>query len=233
MVWKFVSPKERKRERIHMGSRGQKRTETADELPADKRACSSLDFRPSSSNCSSVRTHLNLPNSTPDADMETSSSTSASSRSDGEHEKEDESAYGSCDSDDAEQQPRHHILRDYQRRRSSSDHGKLNTILSNLNEGNGGSGQLAALTELCEVLSFCNEDSLSSLMADSLSPVLVNLAKNESNANIMLLAIRGMTYLCDVYPRSSGFLVRHDAVPALCERLLAIEYVDVAEQVCF
>ncbi|KAG4152318.1 hypothetical protein ERO13_D04G115800v2 [Gossypium hirsutum] len=213
-----------------MGSRGQKRTETADELPADKRACSSLEFRPSSSNCSSIRTHLNSPNSTPDADMETSSSTSASSRSDGEHEKEDESAYGSCDSDDAEQQPRHHILRDYQRRRSSSDHGKLNTILSNLNEGNGGSGQLAALTELCEVLSFCNEDSLSSLMADSLSPVLVKLAKNESNANIMLLAIRGMTYLCDVYPRSSGFLVRHDAVPALCERLLAIEYVDVAEQ---
>ncbi|GMI80035.1 ubiquitin-protein ligase 4 [Hibiscus trionum] len=212
-----------------MESRGQKRMETADELPADKRACSSLEFRPSSSNCSSIRTHLNSPIPTPDADMETSSSASGSTRSD--DEKEEDSAYGSCDSDDAEQQPRHHILRDYQRRRSSSDHGKLSSILSNLNEeGNGGSGQLAALTELCEVLSFCNEDSLSSLMADSLSPILVKLAKNESNANIMLLAIRGMTYLCDVYPRSSGFLVRHDAVPALCERLLAIEYVDVAEQ---
>ncbi|XP_039066065.1 E3 ubiquitin-protein ligase UPL4-like isoform X1 [Hibiscus syriacus] len=214
-----------------MGSRGQKRTETTDELPADKRACNSLEFRPSSSNCSSIRTHLNSPISTPDAEMETSSSASGSIRSDGEHEKEEDSGYGSCDSDDAEQQPRHHILRDYQRRRSSSDHGKLSSILSNLNGGgNGGSGQLAALTELCEVLSFCNEDSLSSLMVDSLSPILVKLVKIESNANIMLLAIRGMTYLCDVYPRSSGFLVRHDAVPALCEQLLAIEYVDVAEQ---
>ncbi|XP_022767409.1 E3 ubiquitin-protein ligase UPL4-like isoform X2 [Durio zibethinus] len=214
-----------------MENRGQKRTETADELPADKRACSSLEFRPSSSNSSSIQTHLNSPNSTPGADIGTSSSASASSRSDGEHEKEEDSAYGSCDSEEADQQPRHHILRDYQRRRSSSDHGKLNNILSNLNEeGDGGSGQLAALTELCEVLSFCNEDSLSSLMADSLSPILVKLAKNESNANIMLLAIRGITYLCDVFPRSSGFLVRHDAVPALCERLLAIEYVDVAEQ---
>ena len=217
-----------------MGNRGQKRTETADELPADKRACSSLEFRPSSSNSSSIQTHLNSPNSTPDADMDTSSSASASSRSDGEHEKEEDSAYGSCDSDDAEQQPRHRILRDYQRRRSSSDHGKLNNILSNLKEeGNGGSGQLDALTELCEVLSFCNEDSLSSLMADSLSPILVKLVKNENNANIMLLAIRGITYICDVFPRSSGFLVRHDAVPALCQRLLAIEYVDVAEQVKF
>ncbi|XP_017976957.1 PREDICTED: E3 ubiquitin-protein ligase UPL4 isoform X2 [Theobroma cacao] len=214
-----------------MGNRGQKRTETADELPADKRACSSLEFRPSSSNSSSIQTHLNSPNSTPDADMDTSSSASASSRSDGEHEKEEDSAYGSCDSEDAEQQPRHHILRDYQRRRSSSDHGKLNNILSNLNEeGNGDSGQLAALTELCEVLSFCTEDSISSLMADTLSPILVKLAKNESNANIMLLAIRSITYLSDVFPRSSGFLVRHDAVPALCQRLLAIEYVDVAEQ---
>ncbi|XWS59721.1 hypothetical protein CRYUN_Cryun08bG0146300 [Craigia yunnanensis] len=214
-----------------MGNRGQKRTETAEELPADKRACSSLEFRSSSSNSSSIQTHLNSPNSTPDADMDTSSSASASSRSDGEHEKEEDSAYGSCDSDDAEQQPRHHILRDYQRRRSSSDHGKLNNILSNLNEeGNGGSGQLAAMTELCEVLSFCNEDSLSSLMADSLSPILVKLAKDENNVNIMLLAIRGITYLCDGFPRSSGFLVRHDAVPALCQRLLAIEYVDVAEQ---
>ncbi|OMO73502.1 E3 ubiquitin-protein ligase [Corchorus olitorius] len=213
-----------------MGNRGQKRTETADELPADKRACSSLEFRPSSSNSSSIQTHLNSPNSTPDADMETSSSASASSRSDGEHEKEEDSAYGSCDSD-AEQQPRHRMLRDYQRQRSTGDHGKLNNILSNLSEdGNGASGQLAALTELCEVLSFCNEDSLSSLMADSLSPILVKLARNESTADIMLLAIRGITYLCDVFPRSSGFLVRHDAVPALCQRLLAIEYVDVAEQ---
>ncbi|XVF76511.1 hypothetical protein PTKIN_Ptkin13bG0271900 [Pterospermum kingtungense] len=213
-----------------MANRGQKRMETADELPADKRACSSLEFRPSSSN-TSIQTHLNSPNSTRDADMDTSSSASASSRSDGEHDKEEDSAYGSCDSDDAERQPRHRILRDYQRRRSSGDHGKLNSIISSLkDEGNGASGQLAALTELCEVLSFCNEDSLSISMVDSLSPILVKLAKEESNADIMLLAIRGITYLCDVFPRSSSILVRHDAVPALCQRLLAIEYVDVAEQ---
>ncbi|KAL0309765.1 UNVERIFIED_CONTAM: E3 ubiquitin-protein ligase UPL4 [Sesamum radiatum] len=67
-------------------------------------------------------------------------------------------------------------------------------------------------------------------MVDSFSPVLVRLARHESNPDIMLLAIRAITYLCDVNPRSSGFLVRHDAVPALCQRLMAIEYLDVAEQ---
>ncbi|KAG7964552.1 hypothetical protein I3843_09G176100 [Carya illinoinensis] len=214
-----------------MGNRGQKRAEMVDELPADKRACSSLDFRPSSSN-SSVQTHMNSPNSaheTRDNDMETSSSASASSRSEGEPERD--SAYGSCDSDDAEQ--RHSNLRhyrDYQRQRSSTDHGKFKRILSSLSEESGPSEQLASLTELCEVLSFCTQDSLSSMVSDSLSPLLVNLAKHESNPDIMLLAIRAITYICDVYPRSSNFLIRHDAVPALCQRLLAIEYLDVAEQ---
>ncbi|XP_050242873.1 E3 ubiquitin-protein ligase UPL4 isoform X2 [Quercus robur] len=213
-----------------MGNRGQKRTEMVDELPADKRACSSLDFRPSSSN-SSVQTHMNSTHSiheTHDNDMDTSSSASASSRSEGEPERD--SAYGSCDSDDAGQR-RNNLrdYRDYQRQRSSGDHGKFKRILTSLSEESEPSGQLAALTELCEVLSFCTEDSLSSMISDSLAPLLVKYAKHESNPDIMLLAIRAITYICDVYPRSSNFLIRHDAVPALC-RLMAFEYVDVAEQ---
>ncbi|KAF3510574.1 hypothetical protein F2Q69_00000108, partial [Brassica cretica] len=53
---------------------------------------------------------------------------------------------------------------------------------------------------------------------------------HESNADIMLLAIRAITYLSDVYPRSVAFLVKHETLPALCQRLQAIEYLDVAEQ---
>lgn len=213
-----------------MGNRGQKRAEIIDELPADKRACSSLEFRPSSSN-SSIQTNVNSTNSTPethDADMDTSSSGSASSRSE-EEEHERDSAYGSCDSDEAI--PRQSSsLHNYQTQRSLGDHGRLRSALSSLTEGSEPSGQLAALTELCEVLSFCTEDSLSSMMTDSLSPVLVRLSRHEDNPDIMLLAIRALTYLCDVFPRASVFLVRHDAVPVLCQRLMAIEYLDVAEQ---
>ncbi|KAL2323294.1 hypothetical protein Fmac_027673 [Flemingia macrophylla] len=208
-----------------MGSRGQKRPEMVDELPADKRACSSLDFRPSSSN-SSIQTHMNSAVEVHDHDMDTSSSASASSQSEGEPEKD--SAYGSCDSDDMEQH--HSSLHEYHRRRLSSDHGKFKNIISSLSGQTEPSCQLAVLTELCEVLSFCTEGSLSSMTSDLLSPLLVNLAKHESNPDIMLFSIRAITYICDLYPRSAGFLVRHDAVPTLCQRLLAIEYLDVAEQ---
>ncbi|KAK7393587.1 hypothetical protein VNO78_22145 [Psophocarpus tetragonolobus] len=208
-----------------MGSRGQKRPEMVDELPADKRACSSLDFRPSSSN-SSVQTPMNSTVEAHDHDMDTSSSASASSQSEGEPEKD--SAYGSCDSDDMEQH--HNTLHEYHRRRLSNDHGKFKNIISSLSGQIEPSCQLAVLTELCEVLSFCTEGSLPSMTSDLLSPLLVKLAKNESNPDIMLFSIRAITYICDLYPRSASFLVRHDAVPTLCQRLLAIEYQDVAEQ---
>ncbi|ESQ40197.1 hypothetical protein EUTSA_v10012430mg [Eutrema salsugineum] len=211
-----------------MENRGQKRMEVVEELPADKRACNSQDFRPSTSG-SSVQAQANGTSSgheNADADMDTSSSASHSSRSDEEQDKD--SDYGSCDSDDAD--PRQRVLQEYQRGRSSDDQGKLNSLLSSLTAETDPSLQLTGLTELCEVLSFCTEDSLSSGMADSLSPMLVKLAKHESNADIMLLAIRAITYLCDVYPRSVAFLVRHETIPALCQRLLTIEYLDVAEQ---
>uniref|UniRef100_A0A803PJB0 HECT-type E3 ubiquitin transferase n=1 Tax=Cannabis sativa TaxID=3483 RepID=A0A803PJB0_CANSA len=132
---------------------------------------------------------------TGDHDMDTTSSASASSRSEGEPEKD--STYGSCDSDDAEQ--RHSKLRDYQRRRTSGDREKFKRILLVLNEETEESGQLVVFSKLCEVLSFCTENSLSSMTADS----IISL---------------------------SCFLLRHDAVPALCQRLMAIKYLDVAEQ---
>ena len=224
-----------------MGNRGQKRPESVEELPADKRACSSLEFRTSSSSNSPGQTHTNSPNLAPESqdgghdggEMDTSSSASGSVRSE---EAEKDSAYGSCDSDDladGELRFNRDILRDFQRRRSSGDQAKFKKILVTLTEADevDVSGVLAALTELCEVLSFCTESSLSSLTVDSLAPVLVKHAKHESNPDIMLLAIRAITYLCDVFPRSSGLLSRHGVVPALCERLMAIEYLDVAEQV--
>ncbi|KAK3038394.1 hypothetical protein RJ639_030560 [Escallonia herrerae] len=216
-----------------MGNRGQKRAEVVEELPADKRACSSLEFKPSSSS-SPEQNRMTSTASTQEAqdgDMETSSSTSES-QSEGEGERvsrgERGSGYGSCDSD--EEDGRLNSLRDRQYQRSSSDRGRLERVLSSLTGGVEQSGQLAALTELCEVLSFSTEDSFSSRMTDTLTPVLVRLSGHESNPDIMLLAIRAITYLCDVHSQSSEYLLRYNAVTALCQRLLAIEYLDVAEQ---
>lgn len=62
--------------------------------------------------------------------------------------------------------------------------------MSNLCEEVDDCWQLACFTELCELLSFAADDSLSSLMADSLSlsPVLVKLTRHEINPDIVLLA---------------------------------------------
>lgn len=215
-----------------MESRGQKRSEMAEELPADKRACSSLEFRPSSSNAT-PETPINSTSTAFEVhrgDMETSSSSaSASGHSEGDGDRD--SPYGSCDSDDMDDgDHRYSSLRELQRSRSHSDSAKFDKLLPSLNNDAEPSGQLAALTELCELLSFSTEDSISSLIADQLASALVKLAMHENNPNIMLLAIRALTYSCDVFPRSSGVLVRHDAVPALCQRLMVIEYLDVAEQ---
>lgn len=208
-----------------MGNRGQKRSEAVEEMPADKRACSSLEIRPSSSN-SSVQAPIHSNSEPHNGDMDTSSSASWSTRSDGEAERD--SAYGSCDSDG--DQRRSNLREYYQRQRSMSDYGKFQRVLSSLGQEIGESKMLAALTELCELLSFCADSSLSGSVADSLSPILVKLARNQTNPDIMLLSVRAITYLCDAHPRSSGLLVRHDVVPALCQRLMAIEYLDVAEQ---
>lgn len=89
---------------------------------------------------------------------------------------------------------------------------------------------LAALTGLCEVLSFSMEDSLRGVPTDTLVPRLVDLAGFEASPDIMLLAVRSITYLCEAMPRAAEAVVRHGAIPVICARLLVIEYVDVAEQ---
>ncbi|KAG2309870.1 hypothetical protein Bca4012_082588 [Brassica carinata] len=73
--------------------------EVVEEPPADKRACNSHDFRPSTSGGSSVQSQAcgtTSGHDNTDADMDTSLSASPSSCSDGEQDRED-SDYGSCE----------------------------------------------------------------------------------------------------------------------------------------
>jgi E3 ubiquitin-protein ligase TRIP12 len=88
-----------------------------------------------------------------------------------------------------------------------------------------------ALAQLCEALSFCNEDSVGYVPVEKVVPLLVNIAGWEVQLDEMLLAIRAITYLCDAMPRAAESVVRHGAVPVLNGKLLSIEYMDVAEQV--
>ena len=72
---------------------------------------------------------------------------------------------------------------------------------------------------------------MSAMSVDVFVPLLVGCLRKEHNADIMLLASRAMCNMMDVLPSSPAALVHYDAVPLFCERLLNIEYIDLAEQV--
>lgn len=118
---------------------------------------------------------------------------------------------------------------------SSQQSGRLKKILSGLRADGEEGRQVEALTQLCDMLSIGTEESLSTFSVDSFVPVLVGLLNHESNADIMLLAARALTHLCDVLPSSCAAVVHYGAVSCFCARLLTIEYMDLAEQVtlCF
>ena len=72
--------------------------------------------------------------------------------------------------------------------------------------------------------------AISGFSVEQFVPVLVGLLEYEHNGDMMLLAARALTHLLDVLPSSCITVVRHGAVGALCSKLLAIEYMDLAEQ---
>ncbi|ERN00443.1 hypothetical protein AMTR_s00100p00119160 [Amborella trichopoda] len=113
---------------------------------------------------------------------------------------------------------------------SSQQSGRLKKLLSGLRADGEEGRQVEALTQLCELLSIGTEDSLGAFSVDSFVPVLVGLLNHECNPDIMLLAARALTHLCDVLPSSCAAVVHYGAVPCFCARLLTIEYMDLAEQ---
>eukprot|EP00960_Hanusia_phi_P048762 759141-Hanusia_phi.AAC.3 len=60
--------------------------------------------------------------------------------------------------------------------------------------------------------------------------VLVELLNAEHNPEIMLLSCRAITHMLEVLPKSAAKVVTSGAVPIFCQRLLNIEFIDVAEQ---
>jgi E3 ubiquitin-protein ligase TRIP12 len=112
---------------------------------------------------------------------------------------------------------------------ASSSHGRLKTILASLRGSDEGM-QLASLSELCEMLSIGTEESMSALSVDAFTPLLIGLLRTEQNPDLMLLASRALCHMMDAIPSSSAAVVHFDGVQLFCERLLSIEYIDLAEQ---
>ncbi|KAL0044182.1 hypothetical protein WJX82_003026 [Trebouxia sp. C0006] len=106
---------------------------------------------------------------------------------------------------------------------------KLKSIMASLKEDDE-MVQEAALNELTELMSMSSEEALTVLPLEQLVPQLISLLNAEHNSQLMLLGARNLTLLADVLPTICSSIVRHGAVPALCARLMTIEYIDLAEQ---
>ncbi|KAJ1486129.1 armadillo-type protein [Baffinella frigidus] len=106
---------------------------------------------------------------------------------------------------------------------------RMKELLASLKDHDEGR-QMEALNELCDVLSMGQEEILIGFNIDAFLPVLVELLNYEHNPEIMLLSCRAITHLLEVLPKSAAKVVGCGAVPLFCQRLLTIEFIDVAEQ---
>ncbi|OHW98582.1 E3 ubiquitin-protein ligase trip12 [Colletotrichum incanum] len=113
---------------------------------------------------------------------------------------------------------------------------RLRELLNNLRQKDDPSIQLIALQELSEILLVSNEDNLSGHFSpDSFVKELVILMQpneitGEENPEIMLLACRCLANLMEALPASVANVVYGGAVPVLCQKLLEISFIDLAEQ---
>ncbi|KAJ9627120.1 Ubiquitin fusion degradation protein 4 [Taxawa tesnikishii (nom. ined.)] len=96
--------------------------------------------------------------------------------------------------------------------------------------------QMVALSELSEILLVSNEDNLAGHFSpDPYVKELIKLMQpndftGEENPEMMLLACRCIANLMEALPTSTSSIVYGGAVPVLCQKLLEIHYIDLAEQ---
>ena len=118
----------------------------------------------------------------------------------------------------------------------SSTHGRLRNILEQLRTKEDPSVQMIALQELSELLLISNEDNLAGHFApDQYVKELVTLMQpndftGEENPEMMLLACRCIANMMEALPASTASVVYGGAVPVLCQKLLEIHFIDLAEQ---
>ncbi|KAK3673995.1 Ubiquitin fusion degradation protein 4 [Recurvomyces mirabilis] len=118
----------------------------------------------------------------------------------------------------------------------SGQSGRLRNILEQLKTKEDPSVQMIALQELSELLLVSNEDNLAGHFQPDLyvKELVVLMQPNEftgeENPEIMLLACRCIANMMEALPAATASVVYGGAVPILCQKLLEIHFIDLAEQ---
>lgn len=113
---------------------------------------------------------------------------------------------------------------------------RFRDLLANLRQKEDQTAQLFALSNLSEILLVSTEENLSGHFSpDAFIKELVSLMKDpgpfgEENPEIMLLACRCLANLMEALPASTANVLYGGAVPVLCDKLVEISYIDLAEQ---
>lgn len=111
----------------------------------------------------------------------------------------------------------------------------LRSILENLKQKTDPTAQRIALEELAHTLLMANEDTLAGHFSPDpyireLVPLMQADEFGEENPEVMLLACRCIANMMEALPSSTANVVYCGAVPILCQKLLEIHYIDLAEQ---
>lgn len=89
--------------------------------------------------------------------------------------------------------------------------------------------QEAALRKVTEMLLMGTEETLGGFRPDQFVPALHHLLECEHRPQVALLACEALCNMLEAIPSCSDAVAQHCA-PALCAKLLNIEYIDLAER---
>ena len=119
-----------------------------------------------------------------------------------------------------------------QREQEQEDMSPFSVLLRALSQKSSDpSSTLIALDELCNLLALATEESIQTFSPREFSKVLTNILANKSNGGeIRLVAIRNLSHMFEIFPRSKAYAIQYGVVDSLCNELMSPEYMDVVEQ---
>jgi E3 ubiquitin-protein ligase TRIP12 len=107
---------------------------------------------------------------------------------------------------------------------------EIDVLIENLKQEAGEGKNYDAVSELCNFLSISTEHSLNTSKINELVPHLARLLQNNHNYELALLSARALTHMIDAMPAATSIFIREGIIPIMNEKLLNIEFIDLAEQ---